>query len=74
MKAIIISGPLYAIYDKDNKALLTLTGGDGDSPLLRSIVADSNPAVATKRLNAIQRLCPQHLTLAKVEVNITEIL
>lgn len=70
----IISGPLYAIYDKDNKALLTVTGGDGDATLLRSIVADSNPAVATKRLDAMQRLCPQRLTLAKVEVNITEIL
>lgn len=70
----IITGPLYAIYDKDNKALLTITGGDGDATLLRSIVADSNPSVATKRLDAIQRLCPQRLTLAKVEVNITEIL
>lgn len=70
----IVSGPLYAIYDKDSKAILTVTGGDGDATLLRSIVADSNPALATKRLDSMQRLCPQRLTLAKVEVNIIEIL
>ena len=70
----IISGPLYAVYNKDEQALVTISGGLGGTTLLRSIVADTDIALAEKRMEALQQDCYDHLTLAKVEVNVTEIL
>lgn len=70
----IVSGPLYAIYDKDNKGLLTLTGGLGGTTLLRSIVADTDITLAERRMEALQQGISDRLCLAQVEVNITEIL
>ena len=69
-----IFGTLYAVYDKDEKALVTITGGVGDAALHHSIVADTDITVAARRLEAMQRISMNRLCLVKVEVNVTEIL
>ena len=69
-----IFGPLYAVYDKDVKALLTITGGVGNAALHHSIVADTNITVAARRMEALQQFGSSRLCLVKVEVNVTEIL
>lgn len=69
-----IFGTLYAVYNKDEKALVTITGGEGDTALHHSIVADTDIALAARRMEALQRLGLPRLGLVKVEVNVTEIL
>lgn len=70
----IFSGPLYAVYNKDEKALVTITGGLGGTTLLHSIVADTDIILAERRMEALQQGGSDRFCLAKVEVNITEIL
>jgi hypothetical protein len=67
-----IFGTLYAVYNKDEKALVTISGGVGDTPL--HIVADTDIALAARRMEALQRVGLARLCLVKVEVNVTEIL
>lgn len=70
----IFSGPLYAVYNKDEKALVTISGGLGDTALRHSIVADTDIALTARRMDALQRVGLSRLCLVKVEVNVTEIL
>ena len=69
-----IYGNLYAVYNKDEQALVTITGGVGDTALRNSIVADTDIAMAAWRMEALQRLVRQRLCLVKVEVNVTEVI
>lgn len=69
-----IFGTLYAVYNKDEKALVTISGGVGDAALHHSIVADTDIAVAARRMGALQQISMSRLCLVKVEVNVTEIL
>jgi NADP-dependent 3-hydroxy acid dehydrogenase YdfG len=69
-----IFGTLYAVYNKDEKALVTITGGIGDTALRHSIVADTDIALAARRMEALQQVGLSRLCLVKVEVNVTEIL
>lgn len=70
-----IFGPLYAVYNKDEHALVTITVGSGDTTLLRnSIVADTDIAMAARRMEALQQGSPYRLCLVKVDVNVTEVI
>ena len=69
-----IFGTLYAVYNKDEKALVTISGGIGDTALHHSIVADTDIALAARRMEALQQVGSSRLGLVKVEVNVTEIL
>jgi len=69
-----IFGTLYAVYNKDEKALVTISGGIGDIALHHSIVADTDIALAARRMEALQQVSLSRLCLVKVEVNVTEIL
>lgn len=69
-----IFGTLYAVYNKDEKALVTITGGVGNTALHHSIVADTDISLAARRMEALQRVGLSRLCLVKVEVNVTEIL
>lgn len=69
-----IFGTLYAVYNKDEKALVTLSGGVGPTALHHSIVADTDIALAARRMDALQQFGMSRLGLVKVEVNVTEIL
>ena len=70
----MIYGTLYAVYNKDEKALVTITGGVGDTALHHSVVADTDITLAARRMEALQRISPCRLCLVKVEVNVTEFL
>lgn len=69
-----IYGTLYAVYNKDEKALVTVSGGMGVTALQHSIVADTDIALAARRMEALQQFGMSRLGLAKIEVNVTEIL
>ena len=69
-----IFGTLYAVYNKDEKALVTITGGMGNTALHHSIVADTDITLAARRMEALQRVGLPRLCLVKVEVNVTEVL
>ena len=69
-----IFGTLYAVYNKDEKALVTLSGGAGVTALRHSIVADTDITLAARRMEALQQVSLSRLCLVKVEVNVTEIL
>ena len=69
-----IFGTLYAVYNKDEKALVTLSGGVGPTALHHSIVADTDIALAARRMDALQQISLSRLCLVKVDVNVTEIL
>lgn len=69
-----IFGTLYAVYNKDEKALVTITGGVGDTALHNSIVADTDITLAARRMEALQQVGLSRLGLVKVKVNVVEIL
>lgn len=69
-----IFGPLYAVYSKDEHAFVTITVGSGNTALRDSIVADTDIAMAARRMEALQQGSPYRLCIAKVEVNVVEIL
>lgn len=69
-----IFGTLYAVYNKDEKALVTITGGMGNTALHHSIVADTDITLAARRMEALQQVGLPRLCLVKVEVNVTEVL
>lgn len=69
-----IFGPLYAVYNKDAKALVTISGGLGDTALRNSIVAETDIAMAARRMESMQQGSPNRLCLVKVEVNVTEVI
>lgn len=69
-----IYGSLYVVYDKDEKDLVTISCGEGATALHHSIVADTDIALAARRMEALQQVGRARLGLVKVEINVVEIL
>ena len=69
-----INGNLYAVYNKTREGLVTITGGMGITRVSNSIIADTDLALVSRRMETAQQQTEDTLTIAKVEVKILEIL